>query len=51
MLEGVDDVTIDHLCKGHRNCLNINHMELVSRSENSIRANVRRNQEGYRRNK
>jgi uncharacterized protein YqfB (UPF0267 family) len=50
-LDGVDDVTIDHLCKGHRNCQNINHMELVSRSENSIRANVRKNQEGYRRTK
>ena len=49
-MEGEDDVTIDHLCKGHRNCQNIHHMELVSRSENSIRANVRRNEEGYRRN-
>ena len=49
-MEGEDDVTIDHLCKGHRNCQNIHHMELVSRSENSIRANVRRNEAGYRKN-
>ena len=50
-LEGDDDPTIDHLCKGHRNCIRPSHMEIVSRTENSIRANVRRNQEGYRRTK
>lgn len=48
-LEDDDDATVDHLCKGHRNCMNVNHMEIVSRSENSIRANHRKHQEGYRR--
>ena len=42
------DPTIDHLCTGHRNCMNVNHMEIVSRSENSIRANTRK-KTGYRR--
>ena len=37
-----DDLTIDHLCDRHRNCVNPAHFELVSRSENSIRANRRR---------
>ena len=37
-----DDMTVDHLCDRHRNCVNPAHMELVSRSENSIRANRRR---------
>ena len=47
---GLDpDTTIDHLCTGHRNCQNPDHMELVSRSENSRRANHRRHNEGYRR--
>ena len=49
-LDGEDDVTVDHLCEGHRNCMNIHHMELVSRSENSIRANDRK-RSGYRRSK
>ena len=40
---GLDpDPTIDHLCKGHRNCVNVAHFEIVSRSENSRRANERR---------
>jgi hypothetical protein len=47
---GLDpDPTIDHLCTGHRNCMNVNHMEIVSRTENSIRANNRRHNEGYSR--
>ncbi len=37
-----EDMTIDHLCKGHRNCVNPLHMEPVTRSENSRRANARR---------
>ena len=37
-----DDMTVDHLCDRHRNCVYPAHMELVSRSENSIRANRRR---------
>lgn len=41
-----DDWTIDHLCNRHRNCLNPLHMELVTRSENSTRANNRRWHEG-----
>lgn len=46
---GLDpDPTVDHLCIGHRNCMNVNHMEIVSRSENSIRANTRK-KTGYRR--
>jgi hypothetical protein len=49
VLEGDDDPTIDHLCVGHRNCMNVHHMEIVSRSENSIRANNRRHNEGYSR--
>ena len=44
-----DDLDIDHLCTGHRNCCNPAHMEPVTRSENSIRANHRRHVEGYRR--
>lgn len=44
-----DDMTIDHLCTGHRNCVNPAHMEPVTRSENSTRANHRRWTEGYRR--
>ncbi|MDG1265289.1 MAG: hypothetical protein P8O03_03115 [Ilumatobacter sp.] len=42
------DATIDHLCTGHRNCQNPAHMEVVSRTENSIRANHRRHVEGFR---
>jgi HNH endonuclease len=37
-----DDMTVDHLCDRHRNCVNPAHFELVSRTENSIRANRRR---------
>lgn len=37
-----DDMTIDHLCDRHRNCVNPAHFELVTRTENSIRANDRR---------
>jgi len=48
-LEDDDDATIDHLCKGHRNCMNVNHMEVVSRSENSVRANHRKHVEGWSR--
>jgi len=36
------EMTIDHLCDRHRNCLNPAHMEAVTGSENSIRANKRR---------
>ena len=40
---GLDpDPTVDHLCQGHRNCINPTHFEIVSRSENSRRANERR---------
>ena len=48
-LEGDDDPTIDHRCVGLRRCINPAHMEIVSRSENSTRANHRRWNEGYRR--
>ena len=37
-----DDLTVDHTCDRHRNCLNPEHFELVTRSENSRRANDRR---------
>jgi len=40
-LGGYDD-TIDHLCNRHRACLNPDHMEVVTRSINSSRANDRR---------
>jgi hypothetical protein len=40
-LSGYDD-TVDHTCDRHRNCLNPDHMERVSRSTNSTRANQRR---------
>ena len=40
-LDGYDD-TIDHICDRHRACLNPDHMERVSRSTNSTRANARR---------
>lgn len=43
------DLTVDHLCKGLRQCVNPGHFELVSRSENSTRANHRRWREGYSR--
>ena len=36
------DLTIDHLCDRHRNCVNPAHFEQVTLSENSIRANARR---------
>jgi hypothetical protein len=36
------DMTIDHLCDRHRDCINPDHMEVVSRSVNSTRANERR---------
>ena len=41
-----DDLTIDHLCDRHRHCVNPAHMELVSRTENSVRANARRKAQG-----
>jgi hypothetical protein len=44
-------LTIDHLCTGHRNCMNPDHMEQVTRSTNSKRANHRRWHEGYSRDK
>ena len=40
-LTGYDD-TIDHTCDRHRACLNPDHMEPVTRSTNSTRANERR---------
>jgi hypothetical protein len=40
-LDGYDD-TIDHLCDRHRACMNPDHMEPVTRSVNSTRANSRR---------
>ena len=40
------DMTIDHLCDRHRNCVNPVHMELVTLSENSRRANARRKAQG-----
>ena len=50
LVGGLDpDLTIDHLCTGNRNCVNPEHMEQVSRSENSRRANHRRWVEGYSR--
>ena len=46
---GLDpDATIDHLCKGHRHCMNPEHMEVVTRTENSVRANERRHDPAYR---
>ena len=50
-LDGDPDPTIDHLCKGHRNCMRADHFEIVSRSENSTRANHRRHHEGWSRDK
>lgn len=41
-----DDLTVDHLCDRHRHCVNPAHFELVSRTENSIRANARRKAQG-----
>ncbi len=41
-----DDMTLDHLCDRHRNCVNPDHLEQVSLSENSRRANARRKQQG-----
>lgn len=32
-----EDLTIDHLCL-RKTCVNVRHMEIVTRSENSIRA-------------
>jgi hypothetical protein len=40
------DETVDHLCDRHRNCINPHHMEAVTRSLNSTRANARRWHEG-----
>lgn len=42
VLDGDDDPTLDHLCSNTRRCMNVSHMEIVSRSENSTRANERR---------
>lgn len=36
------ELTVDHLCNRHRNCLNPAHFEAVTGGENSIRANKRR---------
>ena len=36
------EMTVDHLCDRHRNCLNPEHFEAVTRTENSVRANQRR---------
>lgn len=44
-----DDHDIDHLCKGHRNCMNPAHHEPVPKAENARRANHRRWHEGYSR--
>jgi len=44
--EITDDLTVDHLCDRHRNCVNPAHFELVSRTENSVRANARRKAQG-----
>ena len=41
-----DDMTLDHSCDRHRNCVNPSHLEQVSRSENSRRANARRKAQG-----
>lgn len=41
-----DDMTLDHICDRHRNCVNPEHLEQVSRSENSRRANQRRKDQG-----
>ena len=38
----LDELTLDHTCDRHRNCLNPEHFEAVTRTENSVRANVRR---------
>lgn len=40
--EELGDLTVDHLCDRHRNCLNPSHFEAVTRTENSVRANKRR---------
>ena len=40
--EPLGDLTVDHLCDRHRNCINPHHMEAVTRSLNSTRANERR---------
>jgi hypothetical protein len=40
------DMTIDHLCDRHRHCVNPAHFEVVSRTENSVRANARRKAQG-----
>lgn len=40
--EPLGELTVDHLCDRHRNCINPDHMEAVSRTENSVRANQRR---------
>lgn len=42
------DPTIDHLCHPHRRCVTVDHLEVVTRSENSRRANIRL-QSGFRR--
>lgn len=42
----VDDMTVDHLCDRHRHCVNPDHFEAVTRSENSRRANARRWHDG-----
>ncbi len=46
-----DDLTVDHLNCITRACVNPEHMELVTRSENSTRANHRRWVEGYSRDR
>ena len=36
------ELTVDHLCDRHRNCLNPEHFEAVTSLENTLRANQRR---------
>lgn len=44
--ERLGEMTVDHLCDRHRNCINPAHMEPVTRSVNSTRANQRRWHDG-----
>ena len=37
-----DDLTIDHLCDRHRTCCNPEHLEQITKTVNSERANQRR---------
>lgn len=44
--EIAEGYTIDHLCDRHRNCVNPEHMEVVTVNENAVRANARRKAQG-----